>query len=139
MCRVRWDVRKIWVGELGLLRVDLADITGIRPGTIGDIISGLNSSISLDDLGKLCHAMQRDVGELLIVEWDNGKLEGEERDEFIMNEVKRVRAVRAKEAAEHRKAEEERRKLEEAQRIEKAVRERLLEYGIVLEANEEIT
>ena len=109
MCRVRWNVKKFWIGELDLHRVDLADITGIRPGTIGDIINGLNSSISLEDLGKLCYAMQRDINELLIVEWGSEKLEGDARTEFIMSNVERVREERSREAAERREREEEQR------------------------------
>lgn len=135
MCRVRWNVRKFWIGELDLRRVDLADITGIRPGTIGDIINGLNSSISLEDLGKLCYAMQRDINELLIVEWENEKLEGDARTEFIMSNVERVREERSREAAERREREEEQRRLEEDRRIQEAVRKVLLEHGIILDNN----
>jgi len=137
MCRVRWNVKKFWIGELDLHRVDLADITGIRHGTIGDIINGLNSSISLEDLGKLCYALQRDISELLIVEWESEKLEGNARNEFIMNNVMRVREERFKEAAERREREEEQRRFEEGQRIQEAVRKILLEHGIILDSNED--
>ena len=137
MCRVRWNVKKFWIGELDLHRVDLADITGIRPGTIGDIINGLNNSITLEDLGKLCYALQRDIDELLVVEWESEKLEGDARTEFIMSNVMRVREERSKEAAERREREEEQRRLEEEQRIQNAVRKILLEHGIILDNNEE--
>lgn len=136
MCRVRWNVREFWIGELDLHRVDLADITGIRPGTIGDIINGLNSSISLEDLGKLCYALQRNIDELLIVEWDSEKLEGDARIEFIMNNVQRVREERSREAAERRRREEEQRRLEEEQRIRETVTRILLQHGIILDNNE---
>lgn len=137
MCRVRWNVKKFWIGELDLHRVDLADITGIRPGTIGDIINGLNNSISLEDLGKLCYATQRDIDELLTVEWESEKLEGDARTEFIMSNVMRVREERSREAAKRREREEEQRRLEEDQRIQEAVRKILLEHGIILDNNED--
>ena len=139
MCRVRWNVKKFWIGELDLHRVDLADITGIRPGTIGDIINGLNNSISLEDLGKLCYATQRDIDELLTVEWEGEKLEGDARTEFIMSNVMRVREERSREAAKRREREEEQRRLEEERRIQEGIDKYLLEHGIILDDNKKRT
>jgi DNA-binding Xre family transcriptional regulator len=139
MWRVRWNVKKFWIGDLELRRVDLADITGIRPGTIGDIINGINNSVSLDDLGKLCYALQRDIGEILTLEKDTEKLEGDELTEFIMGNVQRVREERSREAAERRERENEQRQIEEEQRIQRTVRKILLEHGITLDNDEKIT
>jgi DNA-binding Xre family transcriptional regulator len=139
MWRVRWNVKKFWIGDLELRRVDLADITGIRPGTIGDIINGINNSVSLDDLGKLCYALQRDIGEILTLEKDTEKLEGDELTEFIMGNVQRVREERSREAAERRERENEQRQIEEEQRIQRTVRKILLEHGITPDNDEKIT
>lgn len=134
MWRCMWNVKKYWVGELGLNRVDLADLTHIRPGTIGDIINGLRETISLQDLARICEVLQRDVGEVLVLVKDTEKKEGEERDNGILAEVKKVRAERSEKAAEKRMRDEEARKRDEDRRIQEAVNKILLEHGIDIDA-----
>lgn len=135
MWRVKWNVKEIWIGEFDFRRVDLADITGIRPTTIGEIISGMNNSITLDDLGRLCYALQKNIDEVLVLVKDSEILEGEERDRVIREQVAQARTERAIKAAEKKKRDEEIRRAEEEKRIREAIQKYLLECGLITEPN----
>ena len=135
MWRVKWNVKEIWIGEFDFRRVDLADITGIRPTTIGEIISGMSNSITLDDLGRLCFALQKNIDEVLLLVKDSEILEGEERDRVIREQVAQARTERAIKAAEKKKRDEEIRRAEEEKRIREAIQKYLLECGLITEPN----
>lgn len=131
MWRIKWNVKKIWGGDLDLNNVDLADLTGIRPSTIGAIMKNACDYITLDDLAKICQTLHRNIDEVLLLVKDTDDLEGEERDKAILEEVGRVRAERTVINAEKRAKREAAKQLEEQQRIQEAVQKALMRYGLI--------
>ena len=131
MWRIKWNVKRFWVGELDLDRVDLADLTDIRPGTIGEIMNDAHDSISLEDLAKICQALHRNIEEvLLLVKDTDEELEGAERDKAIMEAVALVREKRAIRNAEKRAKKKEARRREEEHLIQAAVEKALKALGL---------
>ena len=130
MWRVKWNVKRFWVGELDLDRVDLADLTDIRPGTIGEIMNDVHDSISLEDLAKICEALHRNIEEVLLLVKDTEELEGTKRDKAILDAVAKVRELRAAKNAEKRAKKMEARQREEEQLIQAAVEKALRALGL---------
>lgn len=130
MWRIKWNVKRFWVGELDLDRVDLADLTGIRPGTIGEIMNDAHDSVSLDTLARICEALHRNVDEVLLLVKDTDELEGADRDKAILDSVADVRKKRAAKNAEKRAKKIEARRHEEEQLIQAAVEKALKTLGL---------
>ena len=131
MWRIKWNVKRFWGGDLDLNNVDLADLTGIRPSTIGAIMKNACDYITLEDLAKICQALHRNIDEILLLIKDTDDLEGEERDKAILKEVGRVRAERTVINAEKRAKKEAAKRIEEEQRIQSAIKKALIEFGII--------
>lgn len=131
MWRIKWNVKRFWVGELDLDNVDLAELTKIRPGTIGEIMKDAHDSISLVDLAAICQALHRNVEEVLLLIKDTEDIEGAERDKAILESVRQVRAERRVRNEQKREQEKEARKRDEEQRIKAAVEKALMEFGII--------
>lgn len=127
MWRIKWNVKRFWDGDLDLDNVDLADITGIRPATIGQIMRDACDYITLEALAKICQALHRNVDEVLLLVKDTDDLEGEERDKAILEAVAKVRADRVEKNAERRAKQ----KAAEELRIQDAIRKALVEYGLI--------
>ena len=130
MWRIKWNVKRFWVGELDLDRVDLADLTGIRPGTIGEIMNDAHDSVSLDTLARICEALHRNVDEVLLLVKDTDELEGEERNKAILDSVAKVRKERAAKNAEKRAKTEEARRREQERLIQSAIEKALKKLGL---------
>ena len=130
MWRIKWNVKRFWVGELDLDRVDLADLTGIRPGTIGEIMNDAHDSVSLDTLARICEALHRNVDEVLLLVKDTDELEGADCDKAILDSVADVRKKRAAKNAEKRAKKIEARRHEEEQLIQAAVEKALKTLGL---------
>lgn len=60
---IRNNLSKL-LGERRMTQKKLADITGIRPATINELYHELNSSITIENLNKICIALNCDVGDL---------------------------------------------------------------------------
>ena len=131
MWRIEWGVKRLWIGDLGLYRADLAGLTDIRPQTIGRIMMDDLDLISITDLAAICEAMQRNIDEVLILIKDTEELEGEARDEAIIKSVMAAREGRRKERAEQRRLKEEKRRAEEELRINQAVERILASHGLI--------
>jgi DNA-binding Xre family transcriptional regulator len=131
MWRIKWNVKRFWVGELDLDNVDLAELTKIRPGTIGEIMKDAHDGISLADLAAICQALHRNVDEVLLLIKDTEDIEGVERDKAILESVRQIRAERRVSNAQKREQEKEARKRDEEQRIKVAVEKALMEFGII--------
>ena len=130
MWRIKWNVKRFWVGELDLDRVDLADLTGIRPGTIGEIMNDAHDSVSLDTLARICEVLHRNVDEVLLLVKDSDELEGAERDKAILDAVSQARKERATKNAEKRTKMKEARRLEEEQLIQAAIEKAIKSLGL---------
>ena len=63
------------LGDKRWTRTRLAQETGIRPGTIGDLYNEFTDRVSLDQLDRICEALDCDLTDLL---------------EYIPNEQKRT-------------------------------------------------
>ena len=127
MWRIKWNVKRFWLGDLNLQRVDLADITGIRPSTIGEIMNDAHDTVSLEDLARICQALHRNVDEVLLLVKDTEDLDGEDRDKAIHQAVSVVRAKREEFNAVRRA----KRKETENRRIQRAVAQALIKYGVI--------
>ena len=53
------------MGKRKLTRKAVADVTGIRPNTIGQLWKGEAKRIEIDQLGSLCQALDCQPGDLL--------------------------------------------------------------------------
>ncbi|MFD0677383.1 MULTISPECIES: helix-turn-helix domain-containing protein [unclassified Paenibacillus] len=51
----------------------LADLAGLRPATINSLCQDQVSRIYLHTLATLCHVLQVELGELLVIEPSNGQ------------------------------------------------------------------
>lgn len=58
------------LGEMRMSQKALAEATGIRPNTIGEIYNELSERISLDHLDKICEVLGCQPGELIVWEPD---------------------------------------------------------------------
>ena len=58
------------LGERRWTQARLAQETGLRPATINELYNEMVDSISLEKLDKICHALNCDVGDILVVETD---------------------------------------------------------------------
>ena len=130
MWRIKWNVKRFWVGELDLDRVDLADLTGIRPGTIGEIMNDAHDNVSLDTLARICEALHRNVDEVLLLVKDTDELEGEERNKAILDSVADVRKKRAIENEEKRAKKKEQQRREQESIIQSAIEKALKKLGL---------
>ena len=70
MIRILLSMR---LGERRWTQARLAQETGIRPATINELYNEMTDSISLDKLDKICHALDCDVGDILVVETERMK------------------------------------------------------------------
>ncbi len=53
------------LGELRWTQADLARKTGIRPATINDLYHEMAERVSLEQLDKICEALDCDLSEIL--------------------------------------------------------------------------
>lgn len=56
----------IRLGELRWTQADLARKTGIRPNTISDLYHEIADRVSLEQLDKICEALNCDLTDLLV-------------------------------------------------------------------------
>lgn len=53
--------------DRGMTQSELAHITGIRPSTICDIYNNNCTFIKLDNIDKICSALECDISELMCI------------------------------------------------------------------------
>ncbi len=53
------------LGELRVTQSELAEATGIRPNTINDLYHNVAERVSLEQLDKICEALQCDLTEII--------------------------------------------------------------------------
>jgi len=53
------------MGELRVTQSELAEATGIRPNTINDLYHNVAERVSLEQLDKICEALQCDLMEII--------------------------------------------------------------------------
>ena len=53
------------LGDRKLNQAEFARITGIRPNTINDLYNDVTDRVSLDQLDRICEALDCELGELL--------------------------------------------------------------------------
>ena len=53
------------LGELRITQKELSEKTGIRPGTINDMYHGIADRVSLEQLDKICEALNCNLTEIL--------------------------------------------------------------------------
>lgn len=63
--RVRLSAR---LGERRWKQKDLAEATGIRPSTIGELYNELAERVNLDHLDLICEALECDISDVLEIE-----------------------------------------------------------------------
>ena len=56
-----------FLADRGMTQSELAHITGIRPSTICDIYNNNCTFIKLDNIDKICSALECDISELMCV------------------------------------------------------------------------
>ena len=56
------------LGERRWTQADLARMTGIRPGTIGDLYHEFTERVTLDHLDLICEALDCDLSDVIIRE-----------------------------------------------------------------------
>lgn len=54
------------LGELRMTQKELANATGIRPNTIGELYHELVDKVSLEQLDKICEALDCQPGDLMV-------------------------------------------------------------------------
>lgn len=54
------------LGEIRMTQKELATVTGIRPNTIGELYHELVDKVSLEQLDKICEALECQPGELMV-------------------------------------------------------------------------
>ena len=54
------------LGELRWMQADLARKTGIRPNTISDLYHEMADRVSLEQLDKICEALNCDLTDLIV-------------------------------------------------------------------------
>lgn len=54
------------LGELRVTQKELSEKTGIRPGTINDLYHGIADRVSLEQLDKICEALECSLTEILV-------------------------------------------------------------------------
>jgi len=55
------------LADRGMTQSELAHITGIRPSTICDIYNNNCTFIKLDNIDKICSALECDISELMCI------------------------------------------------------------------------
>lgn len=55
------------LADRGMTQSELAQITGIRPSTICDIYNNNCTFIKLDNIDKICSALECDISELMCI------------------------------------------------------------------------
>ena len=53
------------MGELRITQAELAEATGIRPNTINDLYHNVADRVGLEQLDKICEALQCDLTEII--------------------------------------------------------------------------
>lgn len=53
------------MGELRVTQSELAEATGIRPNTINDLYHNVAERVGLEQLDKICEALQCDLTEII--------------------------------------------------------------------------
>lgn len=53
------------LGDLRITQSELARVTGIRPNTINEIYHDVAERVSLDDLDKICEALECELAEIV--------------------------------------------------------------------------
>ena len=53
------------LGELRISQAELSAATGIRPNTINDLYHDVTDRVSLDNLDKICEALNCDLAEIV--------------------------------------------------------------------------
>lgn len=53
------------LGELRVTQTELAEATGIRPNTINDLYHDIAERVGLEQLDKICEALQCDLTEII--------------------------------------------------------------------------
>lgn len=61
---VKLNLSKL-LADRGMTQSELAHITGIRPSTICDIYNNNCTFIKLDNIDKICSALECDISELM--------------------------------------------------------------------------
>ena len=56
-----------FLADRGMTQSELAHITGIRPSTICDIYNNNCTFIKLDNIDKICSALECDISELMCI------------------------------------------------------------------------
>ncbi len=54
------------LGEMRVTQKELSEKTGIRPGTINDLYHCVADRVSLDQLDKICEALDCDLSDILV-------------------------------------------------------------------------
>ena len=54
------------MGEKRISQKKLAEMTGIRPNTIGDLYHELTDRVNLRHLDKICEALDCEIGDLIV-------------------------------------------------------------------------
>lgn len=63
---VKFNLSKL-LADRGMTQSELAHITGIRPSTICDIYNNNCTFIKLDNIDKICSALECDISELMCI------------------------------------------------------------------------
>lgn len=95
------------LGDLNIMKQDLADLTGINPNKIGYLANGLAERVSITDLARICEVLEVEVGDILELVKEDPTPSPEGRKDRILAKVREVRKSRSNLYNEKRRIEEE--------------------------------